>query len=194
MEVEGSYAPPPRLRLSRQPLGAVADRPHSPDDQTPGPSRPRDRALDLDDPAGRDDDPQPTPKGHPNSNAPTPTEAAARLRALLHRMPDKPNKTQTRPASPSEVESDFDPPRFSPPPSEARKSLKDVFSHAVREPGDTPVKTARPRRNSTSEVEDIPREAKNKGKRKSLSDEELDKPSSAFICSQLPNYLLRHTL
>ncbi|KAJ7874706.1 hypothetical protein B0H14DRAFT_2343654 [Mycena olivaceomarginata] len=198
MEVEGSYAPPPRLRLSRQPLAAVADRPHSPDDQTPGPSRPRDRALDLDDPAGRDDDPQPTPKGHPNSNAPTPTEAAARLRALLHRMPDKPNKTQTRPASPSEVESDFDPPRFSPPPSEARKSLKDVFSHAVREPGDTPVKTARPRRNSTSEVEDIPREAKNKGKRKSLSDEELDKPSrseASFRSSQAATFdILRERL
>ncbi|KAF8170234.1 hypothetical protein K438DRAFT_1502392, partial [Mycena galopus ATCC 62051] len=107
-----------------------------------------------------------------------PEEAAARLRALLHRMPATQSKTQARPASPSEVESDFDPPRFSPPPSEARKSLKDVFSHAIREPGDTPVK-GRNRRNSTSEVDEIPREnAKNKGKRKSLSDEELDKPNS----------------
>jgi hypothetical protein len=68
-------------------------------------------------------------------------------------------------------------------PSVARESLKDIFSRALR---DTPQK-GRHRRNSIdiSEVEASPRvekeRAKNKGKRKSLSDEEPDKPSSTHI-------------
>ncbi|KAJ7251800.1 hypothetical protein B0H12DRAFT_1118928 [Mycena haematopus] len=182
--MEGSYAqpqPPPRLRVSRQPLAAVADRPQSPEEQNAGPSRLV--GVELSGSAGRDDDPEPTPKPHPNSNPVPPLEAAGRLRALLDLMPKNQSKTQARPASPSEVESDFDPPRFSPPPSEARKSLKDVFSHAIREPGDTPVKAGRNRRNSTSEVDEIPRDnAKNKGKRKSLSDE--DKPNRSSLRSE----------
>lgn len=189
--MEGPYAQPqpvPRLRLSRQPLATVADRPLSQEESRAGPSRPRDQPL-VDangDPSG-DEDPRPTPKGHPNSNASNaspPVEAAARLRALLSRIPNQSKTPVARPVSPSEVESDFDPPRFSPTtPSVVKESLKDIFSRALRDPGDTPVKT-RPRRNSidTSEVEASPRvreRAKNKGKRKSLSDEEADKPSSA---------------
>ncbi|KAF7362075.1 hypothetical protein MVEN_00553100 [Mycena venus] len=177
--------PPPRLRVPKKPLTAVADRPLSPDEQSADLTRPQDHSA-VDGLAGRDDDPQPTPKGNLNSNASLPPgEAAARLRALLRAPNQSNNKTQTRPASPSEIESDFDPPRFSPPPSEVKKSLKDVFSHALREPGDTPVKPGRNRRNSTSEVEDIPRDtAKNKGKRKSLSDEELDKPNRSSLRSE----------
>ncbi|KAJ6593676.1 hypothetical protein B0H19DRAFT_1091527 [Mycena capillaripes] len=174
--MEGPFAQPPplpRLRLSRQPLAAVADRPIPQEDPHAGPSRPRDQSVgDLDDAVARDEDPVPTPKAQPNSNG-SPGDATLRLRALLQRIP---NQSQARPASPSEVDSDFDPPRFSPPPTEAKKSLKDVFSYALRDPGDTPVKSRRIRRNSTSEVEEIPREgAKSKAKRKSLSDEELEK-------------------
>ncbi|KAJ7668418.1 hypothetical protein DFH06DRAFT_1084423 [Mycena polygramma] len=178
--MEGPYAQPPpvpRLRLTRQPLAAVADRPLPHEDAHAGPSRLRDHVDELTDSAATDDDPQPTPRGPATSNATTPGEAAVRLRTLLKSMPNQP-QTTPRPASPSEIESDFDPPRFSPPPSDAKKSLKDVFSYALRDPGDTPVKSRRIRRNSTSEVEDLPRQgAKNKGKRKSLSDEELEKPS-----------------
>ncbi|KAJ7755726.1 hypothetical protein DFH07DRAFT_488949 [Mycena maculata] len=176
--MEGPYAQPqpvPRLRLSRQPLAMVADRP---EESHPGPSRPRDPPVVE---ANGDDDHRPTPKAHPNSNASPPVEAAARLRALLSRT-NQPKSPVARPVSPSEVESDFDPPRFSPTtPSVVKESLKDIFSRALRDPGDTPVKS-RPRRNSidTSEVEASPRvreRAKNKGKRKSLSDEEAEKPS-----------------
>jgi hypothetical protein len=87
----------------------------------------------------------------------------------------------------SEPDSDFDPPRSSlaNTPSIARESLKDLFSRALRDPGDTPEKNRR-RRNSIdiSEVDFSPRvdreRAKNKGQRRSLSDEEADKPSSAW--------------
>lgn len=177
--MEGPYAQPPplpRLRLSRQPLAAVADRSIPQEDNNAGPSRSRDQSVgEPNDAEATDDDPLPTPKVQPNSNGSG--DATLRLRALLRAMPNE-SQSQARPATPSEVESDFDPPRFSPPPTEAKKSLKDVFSYALRDPGDTPVKSRRVRRNSTSEVEEIPREGvKGKG-RKSLSDEELDKSNS----------------
>ncbi|KAJ7124938.1 hypothetical protein C8R44DRAFT_702862 [Mycena epipterygia] len=192
--MEQPYAQPqpvPRLRLSRQPLAAVADRPPSPEEPHAGPSRPRDPPVVNGNPVrDEDEDHLPTPKGYPSSNASPPVEAAARLRALLSRMPNQ-SKTPVvaRPVSPSEVESDFDPPRFSPTtPSVVKESLKDIFSRALRDPGDTPVK-GRPRRNSidTSEVEASPRvreRAKNKGKRKSLSDEEADKPHRSSLRSE----------
>jgi serine/arginine repetitive matrix protein 2 len=112
---------------------------------------------------------------------------AARLRALLSRVPnDSSSKASEKaPALPSDIDSDFDPPRFSPTtPSVARESLKDLFSHALRDPGDTPKKGRR-RRNSidVSEVEASPRiqreRAKYRSKRRSLSDEEADKPSTS---------------
>ncbi|KAJ7502803.1 hypothetical protein B0H11DRAFT_604110 [Mycena galericulata] len=206
--MDGPYAQPqplPRLRLSRQPLATVADRPLSPEASHAGPSRPRDQpALDTNENSSVDEDPRPTPKGHANSNvsnASPPVEAAQRLRALLARIPNQSKSPVARPVSPSEVESDFDPPRFSPTtPSVVKESLKDIFSRALRDPGDTPVKS-RPRRNSidTSEVEASPRvreRAKNKGKRKSLSDEEADKPSKAsFRSSQAATFdILRERL
>jgi hypothetical protein len=131
--------------------------------------------------------PEPTPVQ--TTVAPTDTPAA-RLRALLSRVPNSPSNsggfTHARVAS-SEPDSDFDPPRASSTntPSIARESLKDLFSRALRDPGDTPQKNRR-RRNSidVSEVESSPRvereRAKNKGKRRSLSDEEADKPSSMY--------------
>lgn len=119
----------------------------------------------------------------------TPTETpAARLRALLSRVPNSPSNSRDPPATPapaSDRDSDFEPPRSGTTntPSIARESLKDLFTRALRDPGDTPQKTRR-RRNSidVSEVEASPRvrkeRAKNKGKRRSLSDEEAEKPFS----------------
>ncbi|KDQ57661.1 hypothetical protein JAAARDRAFT_92325, partial [Jaapia argillacea MUCL 33604] len=113
---------------------------------------------------------------------------AARLRALLARVPNSGNSKSSppyppAPASPTELESDFDPPNPGPPtPSFARESLKELFSKALRDPGDTPQKGRR-RRNSIdlSEVEGSPRlnnveleNTKNKNKRGSLSDEEVE--------------------
>ncbi|KAJ6558541.1 hypothetical protein DFH09DRAFT_922512 [Mycena vulgaris] len=194
MEQPYAQTPPvPRLRLSRQPLPTVADRRASQEESHAGPSRPRDHpAVDLNGDSAGDEDPHPTPKGHPNSNASSAGEAALRLRAVISRA-NSSKPPVARPISPSEVESDFDPPRFSPTtPSVAAESLKDIFSRAFRDPGDTPVKN-RPRRNSidTSEVEASPRvreRAKNKGKRKSLSDEEADKPSTSFRSSQAATF------
>jgi hypothetical protein len=110
---------------------------------------------------------------------------AARLRALLSRVPNEsPSKAPDKASPPpTDLESDIDPPHFSPTtPSVARESLKDIFSRAMRDPGDTPKKGAR-RRNSidVSEVESSPRarkeRARHKAKRRSLSDEEADNPS-----------------
>jgi hypothetical protein len=59
-----------------------------------------------------------------------------------------------------------------------------LFTHALRDPGDTPRKDVRRNSIDLSEVEDTPRSgrvmeerARNKGKRMSFSDEELDKSS-----------------
>ncbi|EEB87960.1 hypothetical protein MPER_14471, partial [Moniliophthora perniciosa FA553] len=124
---------------------------------------------------------------------------AARLRALLSLVPNSNGTVKTARTPhplPQElstattidlVDSDSDIPQYgSTQPSIARESLKDLFSHALREPGDTPrkdVKGKGKRRNSidVSEVEASPRVEKlwrdridDKGKRRSLSDDELD--------------------
>ncbi len=117
----------------------------------------------------------------------------ARLRALLSRVPNSPpngnmpHASGSRPLiipSGSEPESDFEPPHsIASASSFARESLKELFSHALRDPGNTPRKHGRPRRNSidASEVEASPRveveRASYKAKRRSLSDEEADKSS-----------------
>ncbi|KAI1791246.1 hypothetical protein LXA43DRAFT_1011789 [Ganoderma leucocontextum] len=108
----------------------------------------------------------------------------SRLRALLARIPNSPDgatphASSSRPpfalSSTSEPESDFEPLHI------ARESLKELFSHALREPGNTPRKVGRPRRNSidASEVEasmSVEEErAKYKAKRLSYSDEEAEK-------------------
>jgi hypothetical protein len=180
--------PVPRLRLSRNGL------PYDSADAGPSIHRSTTSAGEL------DDDDRPTPRMIPAATvlagADTP---AARLRALLSRVPTS-AKSPARPhpqSSPSEIESDFDPPNeiLSNTTSIARASLKDVFSRAVREPGDTPQKDkGRWRRNSidVSEVDATPRlqpeNGRNKGKRRSLSDEEIDSPSSMY--SGYPSTLL----
>lgn len=120
----------------------------------------------------------------------TPTRSdnpAAVLRALLSRLPaHPPSPTQSHTLSVqggTERESDFD--TVSEPNaalSIAQESLRNIVSKALRDPGNTPQK-ARHRRNSidTSEVEATPRveeeRAKNKGKRRSTSDDEFENTS-----------------
>lgn len=165
--------PVPRLRLSRN--GLPYDTPDA------GPSVHPFSTVEL-----SDNDQQSTPRLTPAATilagADTP---AARLRALLSRVPTS-SKSPTMPhprSSPSDIESDFDPPSNTP--SIARESIKDLFSRALRDPGNTPQKEkTRWRRNSIdiSEVDATPtlrpENGRNKGKRRSLSDEEVDSPSS----------------
>lgn len=111
---------------------------------------------------------------------------AQRLRAIMSRMaPDTSTRADAPPASPSDRDSDFDPPNLASSTASSYKgSLKGLISRALRPPGDTPQKNnGRRRRNSidTSEVESSPRVQKVrqerdgvKGKRKSHSDEEVD--------------------
>lgn len=194
----------PRLRLNRHtPIPRVQD--SSDMDFTPVavPSSARSQFNVVDD----EDDNQPTPRMPlrniasfsnnygPNSefglstSSATPSDTpAARLRALLARSSDSPNgkSPPTRPfAQLSEEGAGSASTRFTPAtPSVTRDSLKDLFSRARREPGDTPQKS-RPRRNSfdTSEMDITPvvdrEREQHKGKRKSLSDDEVDKPKSS---------------
>ena len=78
----------------------------------------------------------------------------------------------------------FSPPFEDPPMSVARESLRDLFAHALRDPGDTPVKNGRrPRRNSvgSSSVDESPMQARARTKRMSFSDEEVDHMSSESL-------------
>ncbi|KAF7977750.1 hypothetical protein HWV62_2838 [Athelia sp. TMB] len=182
----------PRLRLSRlgQKYSDELDTPQAgPSRFSPGSRTP---ILNGHDDSENGDDAQSTPRmpmltavqSEPNSAAPTPIAEtpSARLRALLSRVPRSPSPPRVEKPPPSEPDSDFDPPRSNVPntPSIARESLKDLFSRALRDPGDTPQKTRR-RRNSidVSEVEASPRaereRARHRGQRPSLSDEEVDK-------------------
>ncbi|KAG1881379.1 hypothetical protein C8R48DRAFT_680725 [Suillus tomentosus] len=194
----------PRLRLNRYtPNPRVQD--GSDMDFTPVavPSSARSQFNVVDD----EDDNQPTPRMPlrniasfsnsygpnsefgPSTSSVTPSETpAARLRALLARSSDSPNgkSPPTRPvAQLSEDGTGSVSSRFTlATPSITRDSLKDLFSRARREPGDTPQKS-RPRRNSfdTSEMDITPvvdrEREQHKGKRKSLSDDERDKPKSS---------------
>ncbi|KAI0356370.1 hypothetical protein OH77DRAFT_259691 [Trametes cingulata] len=184
----------PRLRISRfspqsnnQVLTPVAGPSHNPDylhadddDEEDAESTPRMSASAI------PDKQSPRTVGTPGLPADTP---AARLRALLARVPNTQDSatphasSSRRPAIPSssEPDSDLEPPYSMVTASSiARESLKELFSRALREPGNTPRK-GKQRRNSidASEVEASPRveeeRAKYKGKRRSLSDEEAEK-------------------
>jgi hypothetical protein len=80
------------------------------------------------------------------------------------------------------------PPRFPPAtPSIARETLKDIFSHALRDAGSSPEKATRGRSGSfdLSEVEASPRvreRARMKSGRRSMSDND-DEPDSSSACS-----------
>ena len=142
--------------------------------------RRRHQATDY--PDDDDNDDQPTPKVSASAALVAETPAA-RLRALLSRVPN--NKPLLVPPRSDLVDSDGDttdddprPPSPSASVSLARESLRDIFMRARREPGDTPQKdkTLRPRRGSFDELDQGTR-IRRPGKRKSLSDEELETPS-----------------
>ena len=133
----------------------------------------------------------------PSAYAVTEDTPAARLRALLAQVPNTSTASRTQllheppPSLPSDRESDFEPPprwaNSSTTSSSARDNLRSLFTHALRDPGDTPRKGARRNSIDSSEVEDSPRNGlvmeervRNKGKRMSFSDEELDKSSRSF--------------
>ena len=179
MDTPSSTLLKPRLRLFRR-----SPSPHDQDDATPQPSS----ARFLFPP---EEDEFPTPRLHPQPIPDTTPLSlhletpAARLRALLAREPRSPRATTPPPAPESEADSATEPPRFgSSTSSVARDSLKDIFSRALREPGDTPEK-GRPRRNSFdgSSMEITPVVNRDRGQRRratrqSLSDEEAEKPST----------------
>ncbi|TCD61633.1 hypothetical protein EIP91_008139 [Steccherinum ochraceum] len=191
----------PRLRLSRH------SSPRMKHDNSATPIAGPSRLLHSDDflnvPANDDDDDsQSTPRLstlaklasektnspiHPNSPGLPADTPAARLRALLARVPNNtpPASSRTyRAPSPSDLDSDFESVNPSPEaPSIARESLKSLFSHALRDPGDTPLKgKGRQRRNSVDASPNVDRtvereRAYNRGKRASMSDEEAEKMS-----------------
>ncbi|KAF8348140.1 hypothetical protein F5887DRAFT_952300 [Amanita rubescens] len=123
-----------------------------------------------------DNDDQPTPKLSAITALAAETPAA-RLRALLSRVPN--NKPLLVPPRSDLLDSDLDTADDDPQPTShisfARETLRDMFMHAMREPGDTPQKdkTLRPRRNSFDELDQRTRDRRS-GRRKSLSDEELE--------------------
>ncbi|KAF6760055.1 hypothetical protein DFP72DRAFT_805767 [Ephemerocybe angulata] len=130
-----------------------------------------------------------TPRFAATSRLPPPNgeTPAARLRALLSLVPNERTPTaQPVPPPPLEepvtdYESDFDKGESinATTASIARESLRDIFSRALRAPGGTPQKQKQ--RSSSvepSESESVPRQEREKsrirGKRKSLSDEEVE--------------------
>jgi hypothetical protein len=191
--MESPVFPAPRLRLSRNGIldGTVGAGSSAHRLPTVSAFQPSDDYAD-----DGDDDQLSTPRMAPAANPAIQLAAAetpaARLRALLSRVPTSSTPPMPHPVSPSEVESDFDPPNETLPntPSMARESLKDIFSRALREPGNTPQKEkAHRRRNSIdlSEVDSTPRlqpeNSRNKGKRRSLSEDEVDSPSSTSLAT-----------
>ncbi|TDL26192.1 hypothetical protein BD410DRAFT_836840 [Rickenella mellea] len=173
--------PPPRLRLTRQNMSSASGISTRPTDLT------------VEDGHEQDEDDASTPRrplldlarDQPESAEATPVAdtPAARLRALLSRVPNSATPKPSAPPPPSELESDFDTPHGSSsgnktPHVSARESLKELFSRAMREGGDSPVKgrnLLRRRRNSigSSGVEESPR--KSRVKRMSMSDEEAER-------------------
>lgn len=153
----------PRLRLFRRSPSPHPQLEHDEEDQLPTP-----RML---------------PRPITDATALPADTPAARLRALLAREPRSP--TAAPPSAPSsEADSTTEPARFgSSTSSVTRDSLKDIFSRALREPGDTPQK-GRLRRNSFdgSSMEITPVVGRDRGQRRaarrSLSDEEAEKPST----------------
>ena len=119
-----------------------------------------------------EEDQHPTPRMN-TTTTPTPS-LAGRLRELIQLVPNG-NPTVHRPPSPVLHESDFEADSTSGGHSHARESLRDIFSKALREPGNTPQK-GRPRRDSdstASESDALPDSSRNqpdlKGKKKSVN-------------------------
>ena len=167
-------------------------------------------ALTVDD--GRDEDDASTPRRPAMDLSPDDTpiasnktvaasaieDPASYLRELVLRASISATPKAPIPSSPpTEVESDFDPPRSSsphpvpvpPPRSVARQTLRNLFTR-VRQ--DTPVKQ---RRNSAGSVGDNENVAEERVKRASLSDEEIETISSTLKILLMPSWpLLRFAI
>lgn len=112
---------------------------------------------------------------------------ASRLRTLLTHPPRSVTPKAATHALALSVDSEAQSYRDSPltnsmTPSAARESLKDLFSRALRDPGDTPVKNRR-RRSGSFDLSDIgqsPVSTKARVKRLSLSDDEAEKLTSGW--------------
>ena len=141
---------------------------------------------------------------------------ANRLRALLSRSPGSATPTQryrstsatsskaptgsgspgfnfdsSKPLDLTTPKHPFSPPFDEPPMSVARENLRSLFVHALRDPGDTPVKNGQRRRSNSigsSAVDGTPVKARAHAKRLNLSDEEADHMSSAYIFLHLAIY------
>ena len=136
-------------------------------------------------------DEQNTPKITMTPTATRADNPAAVLRALLSRLPAHPPSSTTSNAfsvqdnTEQERESDFDTVSESNvAPSIAQESLKHIFSNALRDPGNTPQKAQRKRNGiDSSEVEGSPRvekeRAKNKGKRRRVTDDEVENANTS---------------
>jgi hypothetical protein len=125
-------------------------------------------------------------------SADAPTSNAARLRAVLARTrtssePQTAMHTRPPPSPGGDYDSDFDLPSTSVNPSFAQESLKELFSRFRINNGDTPI-TVRPRKRrssleSVATLSPVKDKGKGRAKRKSLSDDELDKLESEFDVS-----------
>ncbi|KAI9446686.1 hypothetical protein H4582DRAFT_594749 [Lactarius indigo] len=182
----------PRLRITRHSQLPLSPLDHdSSRTPTAGPSRLHALHGDNED---TDSTPRlPVSSSLPSIYAPVEDTPAARLRALLAHVPNTSSASRTQllheppPPLPSDRDSDFDPPpkwANSSTTSSARENLRSLFTYALRDPGDTPRKDARRNSIDSSEVEDSPRidrviqeRSRNKGKRTSFSDEELETSS-----------------
>lgn len=185
--MDPAATPIPRLRISRNSIPNVYNSLSTTAGSTAGPSRLPDISIET------DDDDQQQDNDHHNAQNATPKllfsstrgsgsmgdkSIADRLREIIQaeHTPSQ-SKPEPPPATTSEHESDFETPRFSASTrGMAHASLKSIFSHAIREPGNTPKK-GKARRNSleSSEAENIPRVSKQeklRSQRKSVSDEE----------------------
>ena len=194
MDFSPSLPSIPRLRLTRHSQHSPQD-----DDNSRTPTAGPSRLHTLHD---ESEDTDATPRLAVSSSLPsvyavTEDTPASRLRALLAQVPNTSSASRAQllheptPSLPSDRESDFEPPpRWSNSnvsTSSARESLRSLFVHALRDPGDTPRKAVRRNSIDLSEVEDSPRNdrviqerARNKGERMSFSDEELDMSSRRF--------------
>lgn len=133
-----------------------------------------------------------TPQGPPHVEIPSTVtqkdNPAAVLRSLLSRLPNRDGSpTRANDNDTSEKGSDYDIETASATTSVVQSSLKNIFNKALREPGNTPRKDRSHRRRSSSigatDIEYTPHvaEARDiKGKRRSLSDDEVENTNSKF--------------
>lgn len=179
---------PPRLRLSRQSHSnspSIASRGHDVDlqgeEEEDNSSTPRRAPLDISS--------EQTPVASTSKAVfPEGETPAARLRSLMARVSNSSTPRTAQPIPPSVHDSDIDEPNEmnennaqTQTPSNVHASIRSLFTRALRDPGDTPVKGRRRRSSigSNAADESVAKIRPNFA-RKSLSDDELDRSFSAL--------------